>query len=281
MVGDKQAGQRVGQRRLFRTTQVIVMIAAAALLVAHAAKWESVRVDAVTLALLGFLLVVPLAELIRKVKIGDFEPEIGRDEVARVQAKAALELTPTGDGDVPISADRIRGLLQEDPRLALAKVRIELEEGLKRLYDSTGKSEPQSRRLSLGRLVDHLVRTEVLPPHVAGALRDVIALANRAVHGEPVEPRAAEDLALLGIRLIREVQHLTFERALRPSDTAEITPADAEAYQGAMYRVTTVVPLAEHPVRNTYVLDQQGLDAFLEGYHEYGEFLVAIETVSP
>jgi hypothetical protein len=43
--------------------------------------------------------------------------------------------------------------------------------------------------------------------------------------------------------------------------------------------VTTVVPLVENPVRSVRILDQEGLDLLLEGYDEYGEFLVSIEKI--
>src|SRR5207249_1085169 len=108
------------------------------------------------------------------------------------------------------SEERIQQLLRDDPRLALAKVRIDVEEALKRLYTATTDSEPDWRRISLGRMVDSLVQREVLSGPVAGALRDVVALANRAVHGEYVEPPAARDLATLGVRLVAELQQVYF-----------------------------------------------------------------------
>lgn len=45
------------------------------------------------------------------------------------------------------------------------------------------------------------------------------------------------------------------------------------------YQVITVIPLVENPVRNVRILDQEGLDVFLEGYDEYGEFLISIEKI--
>lgn len=265
--------------RLLRVTQVVVMIATAFLFGAHVAKWDAIQVDAVTLALLGFLIVIPLSELIRKIKLGEFEAEIGREEIAKVQAKAATELPPTSVDAIAMSEERVRALLNEDPRLALAKVRIELEEALKRLYAADAESEPDWRRLSLGRLVDDLVRREVLSPSVASALRDVIALANRAVHGERVEPDAAEQLAVLGVRLVHEVQQLYVERVLRPVETVVITKEEIKGYSTSRYKVTTVVPLVENPTKNTYILDQNALESFLEGYEEYAEFVISIERV--
>lgn len=274
----EEATRRVTPR-LLRVTQVLVMLATAFLLGAHVIKWDAVQVDAVTLALLGLLLVIPLAEVIRKIKLGEFEAEIGRDEVARIQAKAALELPPAPEATMGLSEERVRELLRDDPRLALAKVRIELEEALRRLYSATAESEPDWRRLSLGRLVDGLVRKEVLTGSVASALRDVITLANRAVHGENVEPGAAEQLALLGVRLVRELQQLSLERVLHPVESVVISRDEVERYAAARYRVTTIVPLVENSIRNTYIFDQEALDSFLEGYEEYAEFIVAVEQV--
>ena len=177
------------------------------------------------------------------------------------------------------SEQRVRELLHEDPRLALAKVRLELEERLQRLHSSAIGSGPARRRLSLGRLVDDLSSKGVLPPSMATSLRDVIGLANRAVHGERVDQTAAEDLAVLGIRLANEVQHLLVERALRPAETVRVAVEEVERYRSCQYRVTTIIPLVADPVRNSYVLDQDGLDLLLEGYEEYAEFIVGIEPL--
>lgn len=255
------------------------MLATALLLGAHVVKWERVRVDTVTLALLGLLLVIPMAELIRKIKLGEFEAEIGREEIAKAQAKAAVELPPTSEASKTTSEERIQQLLHDDPRLALAKVRIDLEEALKKLFRATTDSQIDWRRVSLGRMVDGLVQRQVLSGPVAGVLRDVIALANRAVHGEYVEAPAAQELATLGVRLVSELQQLYFERILRPVESAVIQQEEVDRYSTARYRVTTIVPLVENPTKNTYILDQNALNSFLEGYEEYAEFIVAIERL--
>lgn len=48
----------------------------------------------------------------------------------------------------------------------------------------------------------------------------------------------------------------------------------------AKYRVTTLVPLVNNPVKNVYVVDQEELDEFLEGYNEYAEFIIEIVPIN-
>lgn len=265
--------------KVLRRIQFILILVIAFLLGAHVMKWEAVRVDSITLGLLGLLLIIPFIEMIRKIKIGEFEAEIGRDEVAKIQAKASIELPAVPDTEDEEPEKRIRELLREDPRLALAKVRIELEEALKRLYATTAEAEPDWRRLSLGRLVDSLVRKEILSSSVATTLREVITLANRAVHGERVEAAAAEELAVLGGRLVYELQQLHEKRILQPVEKIVINSQDVDQHRSARYRVTTIVPLVKNPTKNTYLLGQDDLDFFLDHYTEYAEFIINIERV--
>jgi hypothetical protein len=230
MSKETDSGARRGKRKSLRLAQILLMVVAAFLLGAHVVKWDAVRVDGVSLILLGLLFLTPFADLIRKIKFGEFEAEIGRDEVAKAQAKVAVELPSSPEADTSASEERIRELINEDPRLALAKVRIELEEALKRLYSAMAESAPDLRRMSLGRIADSLVRRGVLSGSIASALRDVMTLANRAVHGERVEPGAAEELAVLGVRLVGEIQQVIQERLLRPVDSAIITPEEVDRY---------------------------------------------------
>lgn len=268
-----------GKSGWLRFGQVVLGLVTVALLGAHLFKWEAVRVDGTALALLGMLIVIPIVDLVRKVKLGDFEAEIGRDEVAKARASASIEISPVPQTTFDDASERVRELLREDPRLALAKVRIELEAALRDLYSATGGAEVDPRRTSLGRLIEWLLRREALSASMASALRDVVSLANRAVHGEHVDADTAEQLALLGVRLEEEVRHLTQMTLLRPVEQRTITRDDVNRYLRTRYKVTTVLPAVDNPSENTYILDQEGLEFFLTGYETYAEFLVKVEEV--
>lgn len=71
-----------------RFVEFLVVVIAAALLVAHTFRLWNLRVDSVTLALLGLLLVAPLSRFVTKIKLGEFEAEL----VDRAKRKANAEL---------------------------------------------------------------------------------------------------------------------------------------------------------------------------------------------
>ena len=71
------------------------------------------------------------------------------------------------------------------------------------------------------------------------------------------------------------------EYLLKPLETKTISHDELNEFSNAKYRVTTVVPYVENPVRNTRVVDQEALINFLETYEEYAEFIVDITKLAP
>ena len=56
----------------------------------------------------------------------------------------------------------------------------------------------------------------------------------------------------------------------------EITKEELDKYTESKYKVVTVIPYVEKPVRIVRILNQMALDELLDGYEDYGEFLVDI-----
>ena len=78
---------------------------------------------------------------------------------------------------------------------------------------------------------------------------------------------------------IYELQQLHEERILKPVEKTVINPQDVERHRSAKYKVRTIIPLVEKPTQNTYLLDQEDMDFFLDHYTEYAEFIISIEQV--
>jgi uncharacterized protein DUF4145 len=262
------------------------MIAAGALLAVHSLGIRAITVDTTSLFLVGFILLCPWLAALKRIKIGDFEAEIDPAEVKRLTAdisKALPELqqeaTPTPLG-TSAAVEAVRQLAVSDPVLALAKLRIELERTLRRLHGRTSQSASSPRNVTLGRIIQDLAAHKALPQDLAASIRDVVAICNRAIHGEEIRSQDALAVAETGGELLEGLEQLAREyAATHPQAREVISEADVEAYQEARYRLTTVIPYVDNPQRLTYVLSHEELEEFFEGYSEFGEFVVGIERL--
>jgi hypothetical protein len=186
---------------------LLVPVAAVALLALHTAKVGGIAVDTTTLGLLTLLLLSPLAPYVRRLSAGGLEAEIGPQDAQQLQAAAAeLPVPPEDRSAIEATAPTIAELIARDPPLGLAKLRIELEAAIRSLYQ---RRAPSIRRApGLRAMVRELSQHQVLPPEIAAPLDDVIALANRAVHGEYVPPDVAAEIADVGMRLLAALRDL-------------------------------------------------------------------------
>jgi len=160
---------------LLRNVSWIVFLIALSLLISHVVGWEQVTVDTTTLLLLSLLLVSPFIEQLRKIKVGEFEAEIAPSEVKKVKLEVDKSIG-TGEVREPTTpeirsvGDDLLDLLDRDPVLALAKLRIELEQTLTRLQILSIPTAKQRRPASLNSLVSDLVRSDILPAQLSGPL---------------------------------------------------------------------------------------------------------------
>jgi len=263
-----------------------VLIVAAAMLAAHGFGVHTFVVDNTSLILLFVILISPFVSAIRRIKIGDFEAEIDPEEVKQVarQAERAVPEPPTREGSGPKGLDvgaAIRNLAETDPVVALAKLRIEIESLLRRLHQRTNHGTPLARTAApLSLLIRDLVSAEVIYPDMGAALRSVIAICNRAIHGEDIREVDAKKIIDSGIDLVEELGRTFASYATTfPVEEANITSAEYDQIQNARYRLTTVIPIVNKPVRHVYLLTQDELDSFFDGYSDFAEFVVGLEML--
>ena len=60
-------------------------------------------------------------------------------------------------------------------------------------------------------------------------------------------------------------------------ESKSIERDEIDIYLSSKYRVTTIIPFKENPVRNVYLFTKEELNDFLEGYDQYAEFLISVE----
>ena len=262
----------------------IIAITGCLLLFCHSFQIKTITVDTISLALLALILLSPFVAAIKRIKIGEFEAEIDPEEVKRVTDEVASKIPEreapnaltTDDDHSAISA--IRELAKTDSVIALAKLRIELERTLRRLHNRSNAGQPIPQNATLHQLIRDLASRDVIPHDLTPAIRDVLALCNRAVHGEAIRDTDAEAVINAGAELLQEFERLVQEYGVaHPIEKATITNSEVQTYQAAQYRVVTIIPYVKSPQRVTYMLTHEELEDFFDGYSDFGEFVVSIE----
>jgi len=274
---------------------ILGAIVGGVLLIVHMFWSSDIKIDGVTIGLLAVILLSPYLSLIRRIRFGEIEAEIAPRDVAEVREKVH-EASPAQDtqgGGYTESSEHSRyvqgvvddllRVVEADPALALAKLRIEIERLLEEMFELQAEPKQPVRRPSgvLG-LLRVLSRDGAIDKPTADAVSSITRVLNEAVHGARIERHRAMEVIDSGITLLERLNDIymqTYERAFEPAEEETIDLREHDSAQSARYRVVTIIPVLPRPKRRTYVMTQTQLDRFLEGYEEYAEYLVPLEPL--
>lgn len=180
-----------------------ILAVAAILYVASAFKiaYELLQVTMLFVGLIGMTAVALLHRLLDEYTGGPlvhvtFNAAGTRASLREVIDIRADEVRPEPSGRDQRWVATSESLLAEDPVLALAKLRIDLEQGLRRLaFEADIRADPL--RLNMDELLQALVEAEKIPEQAHQAIRQVLPVYNAAVHGAAVETDVVR--AVLGV----------------------------------------------------------------------------------
>jgi len=269
-------------RNLWWITAILALI----LLIIHSLPGQRIVVDSTSVILILVILISPFLSAIRKIKFGDFEAEIDPKEVERIRNNVDAQLeeskaTETGPTpEIETTVQQIRSLGETDSVIALAKLRIEIEKVVLRLHKRTQSDRFHGRQLSLGKMIHNLTTQEIFPQQFSGTIREVISICNRAVHGEEIREKDAKAMLDVGTSLLERIFDFSMDFLLKPDESTLISQNEIDDYNKSRYRLVTLIPYVEKPVRNVRIVDQNELNDFLEGYNEYAEFIVELTRIN-
>lgn len=266
--------------KFFKSDKIIIIIFCfnVIILLLHLFRASFVQIDNTTILLMLLVLLTPFASHIKKIKFGDFEAEINQ-EIKKAEQQAKEIKSEGGDKEQVIKKNSVieefEELAAKDPVLALAKLRIEIEKKLKRLY-TFKETVPSGIKM----MTQVLAGTGVISNKLRRLILDVTSILNRVVHGEDIPTEINIDKILsIGSEILDELDNILFQKFIAPSSKKIINKKELNEYMDAVYEVTTVVPLVDKPQVNTRLLNQEQLYEFLESYEEYAEFLVEIKKM--
>lgn len=261
----------------------IYVLILVALILVHGLFDTYFKIDNVTILLVLIILLLPYLSLIRKVKYGDFEAEITKEDVNALKEK--VEEVAVGD-QAPSNEQQeneLKALAESDLQLALAKVRIEIEKKIKNIYQIyfPSFSEYLHYRTSVNAMIRELNKKGIVDSQLCNALTDLVSVANRAIHGEDISTENKKVLVNSAIDLLSKLDSFVIDHALLTMKK-EITDSETvDQYANAIYKVNTIVPYVNKPEIRSYVLNQSELYAFLDDYGETAEFVIEIKKIKP
>lgn len=161
--------------------------------------FPGLAIDAISLSLFVLALLPWLAPLIKAAELpGGFKIEFKDvQEAAESVAAGAPEVALIEP--MPIPEPSYLAIADQDPGLALAGLRIEIEKRLRALAERAGIS----RSRPLTQLTEDLRERGILSVRSVGGLRELIKLGNQAAHGVEVAPDAASSAVQFGPRVLR------------------------------------------------------------------------------
>lgn len=181
------------------------------LLAIHTFEWHRADVDYVSVALVGLLVIIPIAQYVKRIKVGRVEAEIDTREVRNIEAEAAGVLPRASIRKLQRDVESldILSLSESEPPLGLAKLRIELEKEIQKRYEVAALG--RGRRTSMTQMIRELEEINSISSETGNLLRKVLSVANRAIHGEYVRSADAVGIAEVGVGIL---EGLKAERVL-------------------------------------------------------------------
>jgi hypothetical protein len=218
MSSDKTVSVSRGDRIPLKRLREVVSLGALFLALIHILL-PHIAIDAIALALIVIAILPWLAPLVKSLELpGGWKVEFQELQKAASRAETAgLLAAEPPEAEVLFSFQTIAN---QDPVLALAGLRIEIEKRLLRLtdvYDLNGSRRP----LGVGQLLRLLERAEVLTNEERWILADMVNLLNSAVHGADVDSRAAAWAIEVGPRLLASLDERIKEAPRRPYGSSQ------------------------------------------------------------
>lgn len=143
----------------------------------------------------GSSLNISFNETLLTMSISDISPEIDtQSEIIERDRRRPWELT----------AGQLVGI---DNALALARLRMDIERELRRIaYESL--LDLSNRPLGVMTLARELQRREILHPTFVDALKEIIDICNRGVHGEEVSNKMTASVVRVGAQFLEKARLL-------------------------------------------------------------------------
>lgn len=188
------------ERALLNYSAPVMFLFILGLIIIDLARAETDVITLPIVALILVLLILPYVQYIQRLRWGPFEAELDRqikeaqESVHRLPEEASPETTERKE----MIAKQLYNFLEDDPKVAVAALWIELEETLRNvLYqngENTGPPFPE--------LLRDIEESDIINRDMQKNIRNVRHLRNEALHGGEITRTDAEQIIEIGLEIL-------------------------------------------------------------------------------
>lgn len=181
--------------------QWLIVIIGMMLIVVHGLWSDVFKVDGITILILFILSIPFVAQYLRKAKFPgvefEFKEEIRETQkLVQLSVEQAEKAESAGEAKIlpfeTFNLSAVRALLDSDHVLALAALRIEIEKKLRSATDFL--DIPMRDKLQISKLIEGVSRKELLSFEQITALRKIVNMCNKAIHGSLISEEEAKEI---------------------------------------------------------------------------------------
>ena len=179
---------------------ILIVVTGIALIIIHGLWTDYFKIDYFTVIILVILCIPYFSQFLKKAKVAGAEFEFkGEIESTKKVVKESIEKSKSKGEMKPLPFETFnmstaKEIVDSDPILALASLRIEIE---KKLRLAAKFFKLGSTKSNLSEIIDALRSNGILTSEKVSALRKIIEMCNKAVHGYDITKREAKDIVNL------------------------------------------------------------------------------------
>jgi len=146
------------------------------------------------------LLILPYVQYIQRLKWGPFEAELDRqiEEVENSVRSLSDEKDPETTERQELIRDQLYNFLEDDPKVAVAALWIEIEETLRSELYRDDEKKPQAYSV----LLSDAQERDVIGPDMYSNINQIRSLRNEALHGGEITRGDAKRIIEIGIQVL-------------------------------------------------------------------------------
>jgi len=205
---------------------ILIAFITLSLLIIHTFPFFKIDIiiDNTSLLLIIILIILPFIPNLKRIKWGEFEAEIGTNEIRKLEESVKRIKPIERKTDMKFDGEKVIGynkeelkelgihlfsLAEYDPIIALVELRSELEKITQCAYEIFYKKEGKNRFFNTYQMASELMKKGIITNDTLISTNEVLKICNKVIHGQEIKPKTAQHVVSLGLEILAALHGYT------------------------------------------------------------------------